>query len=320
MTCAHDSSLDPRAFSRRVQGLIPVAIKTLALMFVTAGLFHSASASVTPYMSSLAITDDAGNSWSLNLGSLLSYNSSTGDITMPAAGSPLTGNWSWAKVGVVDNTGAVTQKDGLQWHTNEQTNGNWDSVITFYSTGSTDPLLSYGFSARNTTGSVQNYAFTYGESIIPPVSGSYSLYSDIAGSVTNAVNGTPAKITPTTADQDSDGVPEIQALKFSTDGGATLFDAGTDVGPAFQTGPGVGTSSYGVYSSTLTGSAGAPINYWQFETRFSLTPGKDAAAISGFADLETIIPEPSTYAALLAALAFGAVAMRRNRPPGSITL
>lgn len=327
MTRIHDSYPNPRAHFRQAREFVSVATKLFALMGLVAGLSSSAFAGLVPSdfygtpSATLNINQADGTSWAIDMSYMLTVDPSTGNLVMPATGSTLPTNWSWTKVGVLNpTTGLLDQKDGVMWHSDEKTGTAWDTTITFYGAGNIEPFLSYGFSARNATNFTQNYAFTYGESIVPPVSGSYSLYSDIAGSVTNAVNGTPARIAPTTPDQDGDGLPEIQALKFSTDDGATLFDAGTDVGPTFQTGPGVGTSSYGVYSSTLTGSAGAPIDYWQFETRFSLTPGKDAAALSGFADLEAIIPEPSTYAALLAALVLGAVAMRRNKLLGSMTL
>lgn len=294
----------PRTLPQTARGPGVAAARAFALLFAAAGLSAPLSAAVAvPYTASLNITDDSGNLVSLvDFSSILSYDASTGDLSMPVWKSPLPTGWSWTTVNTLDPaTGALQAEHGVT------TQG-----VSFYATGSTDPFLSYGFSVKNTTGSVQNYTFTYGESIVPPVSGSYNLYADIAGTVTNNVSGTAAKVVPTTPDQDGDGIPEIQALKFSTDGGATLFDAGADVGPAFTTGTAAHTYAYPLDSTTTSGSLGAAVNYWQFQSKFSLTPGGDVASFAGFAELDQVIPEPATYAALLGAMALGVAALRRR--------
>ncbi|HZP59388.1 MAG TPA: PEP-CTERM sorting domain-containing protein [Opitutaceae bacterium] len=299
-----------RTFCYRATGLppfrtrrFPLSARALAWAFGAAVLVSSLPAAVAaPYSASLNVTDDSGNLISsVDFSSILSYDAATGDLSMPVWKSPLPTGWTWTTVNVLDPTTNTLQAD----------HGVMNQGISFYATGSTDPLLSYGFSVKNTSGSVQNYTFTYGESIVPAFSGSYNLYADIAGSVTNAVSGTAAKVLPTTPDQDGDGIPEIQALKFSPDGGATLFDAGTDVGPAFITGTAAHTYSYPLDSTTTSGMVGVPVDYWQFQAKFSLTPGGDVASFSGFAELDPI-PEPTTYAALLGALALGAAMLRRR--------
>jgi len=282
-----------------MRGFIPIAVRAFALALAAAVLSaHHASAAVfaPSYSASLDVTDASGNLLSsVDFSSILSYNPSTGDVSMPVWKSPLPTGWSWTTVDVLDpTTGAMEAEHGVT------TQG-----VSFYATGSTDPFLSYGFSVKNTTGSVQNYTFNYGESIVPPVSGGYNLYADIAGAVTNAVSGTAAKVAPVGP------ATEMQSLMFSTNGGATLFDSGADVGPAFTTGTAAHTYSYPLDSTTTSGSLGVPVNYWQFATKFSLTPGGDVASFAGFAELD-VVPEPATYAALIGALALGAVALRRR--------
>ncbi|HTQ29800.1 MAG TPA: PEP-CTERM sorting domain-containing protein [Opitutaceae bacterium] len=328
MTCVYHSLSRP--LPHRARRFVPAAAKALALTLAVAGLACPLSAAVAaPYTASLNITDDSGNAWSVDLGSVLSYNSSTGAVSMDYGSTP-SSNWSWTNsqgapimVGVTDSTGKVTQEQGVQWHSSDMNpDGSWKSLVTFFATGNTDPVLSYGFTARNATASTQNYSFTYGEAASPSVTGSYSLYADIAGSITNAVNGTPAMIAPVSPNT------KIQNLSLSTDGGATLFDGGVDVGPAGSTFPTIGTNTgtvtYGVFSSTLTGMTSTPLDFWQFQTSFSLTGGKDVASLSGFADLEqnveTSIPEPATCAALIGALALGAAALRRRKTAGLLKL
>ena len=286
-----------RPSSRQTRGLIPIAAQAFALAFAaTAFSSHLSAAVVAPYAASLDVTDASGNLLSsVDLSSFLTYDASTGDLSMPVWKSPLPTGWSWTTVDVLDpTTGAMESEHGV---TNQS--------VSFYATGSTDPFLSYGFSVKNTTGSVQNYTFNYGESIVPPVSGSYNLYADIAGAVTNAVSGTAATVAPVSP------ATEMQMLDFSTNGGATLFDSHADVGPAFTTGTAAHTYSYPLDSTTTSGSLGVPVNYWQFVTKFSLTPNGDVASFAGFAELD-IIPEPATYAALLGALAWGVVVLRRR--------
>jgi hypothetical protein len=268
---------------------------------------NSASAS---YASSVTISEAGGNSWQLDLTPFLTYDSASGNVGLPVSGSSLGENWSWSKVDAIDAAGATYQADGLTWHSSETVDGTgtpWRATFTFYTAGNVDPNLSYGFSARNNTATTQTYTFSYGESVSPAFSGPYSLYADVSGSVTNSVAGVPAAIAPVNP-------AGIQVLSLSTDGGATLFDAGASVGPAFSTGPGTGTTPYGLYSTTRVGNALTPIDYWRIDTQLTLTPGRDAAALSGFAEITplVIVPEPSLDAAILGSCTLAFLAWRRR--------
>lgn len=278
----------------------------------------------------LDITEEAGQHWSVDFGQLFTVDQATGELRMPTAGSALpTDNWSWGTVSVYNRaTGQYEQRDALNWHSNERATSDstspWRSTVTLHAAGNLDPFMSYAYSVRNNTAATQNYVFIQGESVSPAVAGAYSLYADIAGSLTNAVAsgtnpfGTPnAMFAPTSADQDGDGIAEIQVLQLSTDGGANFFNAGVDVGQGMEIFT-TGTGSYPFQSALLDGSTGLPIDYWQLITGFSLTPGRDAVAVSGFVEItpaSATIPEPTTYAALLGAGTL-AIAMIRRRVTG----
>jgi len=256
------------------------------------------------------ITEGTSFDWQVDIGQFLSIDPVTGAINMPDTNTELTGQWGWDTLNVMNRaTNQVEQRTAIKWRSTERNEDDsaWRTSFSIYATGNVDPFMTYAFAARNNTGVTQNYSMIYGESLVPPVTGAFILYADVAGSLTNAVAGpsnpfgTPTpKITPTVSDinGDGDGLAEISVLKLSTDGGVNFINAGVDVGEMLESS--ATTTTYGVYSATLNSSSGLPIDYWQIETKFSLTPGRDAVALSGFVEL-TPIPEPSTYALLLGA-------------------
>ena len=250
----------------------------------TAGL-PSAFAGAAPdsghYTLGLKITDSGGSSQTQDWSTQLSYDPTTGGLQTP----------------------------DLSWHSSDLVGGIWSSAGNVKVTGNVDPFLSYSFSAKNNTSSVQTYTFSYGESIVPPVSGAYSIYSDLAGSLTHGQISSFAQLAPVLGDLDGDGLSEIQTLKLSTDGGATFLNAGVDVGQSQSYTPN-GTTFFGPASATLIGNLPF-VNYWQFDVSFSLTPGKDATALSGYAEISAI-PEPSTYAGIMGAMVLFGVALRRR--------
>lgn len=250
---------------------------------------------------------------------ILNYDPSTGSLTMPEYGSALDAGWEWASIAV---PGSAEPLQGIRWHTPERVNisgpadstNPWKSTFTFTATGNVDPFMTYSFAARNNTGAAQTYTFTYGEALIPSISGLYDIYADIAGGVSNGT-GLSVKADPTISDLagDNDGLDEIQVLRLSADGGATFVNAGVDVGLAIEASA---TSTYGVYSDALSTIAAIPFNYWEITTQFTLSPGRDTAAFTGFVEInpsEASIPEPSTYALLTGVFAAGYAALQRRR-------
>lgn len=262
---------------------------------------------------------EAGSSWTVDMSGILNYDSTTGTLAMPEYGTELSAGWEWAPIAIPGTTQTV---QGIKWHTPERldTSGPedstnpWKSTFTFTATGNVDPFMTYAFSAKNNTGVAQTYTFTYGEALIPSVSGLYDIYADIAGGVSNGT-GSSVKVDPMISDLigDNDGLDEIQILRLSTDGGATFVNAGVDVGLAIESAT---TSTYGVYADALSTIAATPFNYWEITTQFTLSPGKDTAVFTGFVEInpsEANIPEPSTYGLLVGAIALGFAAMQRRR-------
>ena len=291
----------------------------LSFLLVCSGLAQAAfagPASSQTHSLIFSISDNAGQVIETQdvSGLLSDFNSSTGDLSTVPVGAPLAGNWSWSNIDATN--GQILAQKVLTWHSDATTaDGTWQSIVQLKATGNVDPFMSYSFSAKNNTSLNQNFNFSYGESITPPLSGNYSIYSDVAGSLTHGAISPIAQLTPTLGDLDGDGLSEIQTLKLSTNGGVTLFDAGVDVGLAQSRAP-VGTTVFGPTSDTTSVNLSTPVDFWQFDVGFTLTPGKDAAALSGFAEITALsaIPEPSTYAALMGGMILLGVALLRRRP------
>jgi len=292
---------------------ILAALRTIAVsLTICSGLGQAAfagAASSQTHALTFNISDSNGQSVaSQDLSGLVSYNPETGALSTLPVGTPLSGNWSWSTVDFTDPTKTLAAPM-LSWHTNTQTNGAWDSVVQLKATGNVDPFMSYSFSAKNNTTLNQNFTFSYGESIVPPVTGGYSIYTDLAGSLTHGTISPTAQLSPVLGDFDGDGLSEIQTLKLSTDGGLTFLNAGVDLG-GVQSRTAVGTTIFGPISETISGNM-ATIDYWQFDVAFTLTPGRDAVALSGYAEISPI-PEPATYAAVMGAIVLCGATLRRR--------
>jgi hypothetical protein len=304
MTLAH-RAICRATFSnvRPSRDFIQAAASVLVLMLGLTGMPDSAFAVSSSNLDSISLSD---SSWSVNLGSMLTYDPTTGTYLTPnqstSNGLPPPTGWHWDNnIQTLSSTGSLQTVSGVQ-----QTESD-GSVITFYATGNPDPFLSYGFGVSNPTGSARTFLFVDGGSVAPPISGNYNLFADIGGSITDAGGHSgSAQVTPIAS--------TIQSVLLSTDGGATFFDSGADIGPVgTSTGVPTPTASYGIYSTSLSGFSGTPINYWLIADKFTLTPDGDSAALTGFAELTSEIPEPSTYAVLIGVLSLGVVVLRRNK-------
>ena len=261
--------------------------------------------------------------WSVDMSPLLTFNAATGAVGIVGkdyAASSLNnavGGWAWKKQDILDPaTGAVTaSKEGWRWNSWEHKDGStdhaensanpWRSTFMIDSISSNvDPFMTYGFSAKNNTAFTQTYTFALGEAIMPTISGAYTIAADIAGSLTNGVAGSNVSITPVNG--------KVQTLRLSSDNGATFVNAGVDVGDAATQGTARGAYTYGTFSANAGGSGS--FNYWEIETRFRLSAGSDVASLSGSAEILPV-PEPESYAMLLAGLGLlGAIARRRRQP------
>lgn len=281
-----------------------------AVAFASFALFARAGFTdglVGPHLSVL-ITDDIGSNWQIPLTSLITMDNATGDVSLDTSIPGGNGNWNWRDTSFTDRSGTTGTVKALDWQSGSTSNGTPNSGFTLYVKGNVDPYMTYSFAARNASSTTQTYTFSVGEAVVPPVSGDYHLYADIVGSVTNAFGTGTAMVSPLSGSM-------IQILKLSTDGGATFVNAGVDVGAMYQTSTAGGTSAYPFSSSMLDAYSALPINYWQIDTTFTLTPDKDAAAFSGYVEITpglATIPEPSTYAALLGVSVMAFTALRRR--------
>lgn len=256
------------------------------------------------------------HSWQENLAPLLSVNDVTGDFTL-IQGS--TGQkvynlsnpsdpdyWAW-------NSATATAAGYWSWHsaqtldgsTPEATNSSnpWMTSISLTTlSGHGDPDMSYGFTARNNTNLTQTYTFSVSEVLTPAFTGANTVYADVGAALSNPSGSLQlSPVFPATT---------IQTFSLSSDFGATLVNAGVNVGPAYTTAT-TGTSFYPLSTATASGPVGT-WNYMQIDTQFTLSGGRDVASVSGFASI-TAVPEPDDFALMASGLLMmGFIATRRN--------
>jgi hypothetical protein len=280
----------------------PLAASLLAL----SGHAHAGAASGVSHQLGVLISDDSGHSWDLSneLSSMLSFNGSTGDISLQAPTSVISSaSGAWVpNASVTLASGQVVS--GLAWHSwltasgstaaNTDASNPWAaSLIVTHVSGNVDPSMDYGFYFKNSTTATHTYQVTYGESIEPVIDGDYLVTASLSGATTNVDGST------TVAPLLSAASGLIQQLLLSTDGGDTLVNAGVDVGPGVTS---AGTATYGPFESSASGKApGAGYNYWTFKTQFALTGNKDVFVANGAATI-TAVPEPQSLALLLVSL------------------
>lgn len=265
---------------------------------------------------SVQVADDGGFNWDLNLSPFTSYDAQSGNFSLDLSSvqtpvSDLNGQWSLGSTQVYDIvTDTFTTVQGLSWHSwttvdgstgaEADANNPWRTKITFAAIGNIDPEMSYGFFAKNNSNSTQVYTVSYGESIAPNINGPYTLHADISGSVTNPTGTASVSVSQVP------GFAKIQAVRLSSDGGATFVNGGVDVGNAYTSSL-VGSQPYGNDGADTVGTGA--YNYWEFKTQFRLSP-KDTFSLTGYAEIMPV-PEPASWMLPIVGLV-GLAAQRRR--------
>lgn len=248
---------------------------------------------------SLIVRDDATSATTtVSLEHLFTFNSATGQHQLVTPGTPLAGTgWRWANEPYMTPGTTDTQTNRhLRLIDESQTTITLANAI-----GKIDPFMTYSLSVKNNTASTQTYTFVFGEAMVPAFAGDYTLFADMGVSLSTSTP--PATIAPV-------GL-KLQDVRLSTDGGLTTFSGGVSVGNALtRATPGTATA-YDA-SGIINGTSALPLNYWEFQTTFTLTPGGDAVGISGFAEIIPI-PEPGALALLGSIGVFAFTALRRSR-------
>ena len=259
----------------------------------------SAFAQVTTGLrASLIIQEEGGTATTLSLENLFTFNQASGQHQLVAPGHNLAGTgWQW-----VNETYTTPGTTDTQTATSLRlVNTNQATVTLMNAVAKVDPFMTYSLSVKNNTAVTQTYTFVFGETMIPAFTGDYTLFADVAMSISTATP--PATIAPVGA--------KIQQVALSGDGGLTNFNGGVDVGNSLtRLTNGTGTA-YDL-SPLITASTGLVLDWWEFQTSFTLTPGGDAVGLSGYAEI-TPIPEPSAFALLASGTTLGLVALRRRR-------
>lgn len=275
---------------------------TLAPLALALTLVASSVQASSPF-ASISIATEGGSSYNLSMDSLLT-SLPDGSVQLrsdlPLTWSDSVGEWA---------TTTLNGKAAVSWHSWETVNGGayvqgsnpWATKFTLSLLGHGDPDMTYAFSAVNNSNKTQTYGYTYGEDIDPAWTGAYDLTATMGVSLSQTDGTATAAPTP--------GNTHIQKVELSTDNGASYFNAGVDLGTGFvnNTAP---TVTYAPLTASTSGTAATALTTWRFNTLFTLTSKRDAFAVTGTVSL---VPEPQSYAMLLAGLGICAMLVYRNK-------
>ena len=292
----------------------PIVFAVATAWALCAGSAFAANPSVM-----LTIQQSDGVSWAENVTGLLAVDAQNNFSLIQGTGT--TGLFQSGQfVSAVDTAAHpdywqwTTDANGASywnWHSAETLDGTtpaaadasnpWMSALKLSSvSGHGNRDLSYAILAINNNTHTQTYSFAVGEAIFPVVNSPNVVHADIAGVLTTRDGSvTIAPFGASTA---------IQQFQLSADHGISFVSAGVDVGPQAST---TDTSVYGTFAASASGPTGQTWNYMQIGSKFTLT-GRDIVGLLGYASIAPV-PEPETFAMLLAGLGSMGLMARRRR-------
>ncbi|HEY2894324.1 MAG TPA: PEP-CTERM sorting domain-containing protein [Pirellulales bacterium] len=151
-----------------------------------------------------------------------------------------------------------------------------------------DPISSYGITVTD-FGAPSTFGFFF-STPITLAAGPTTVFASVSGSLGD-FTGNGVSITPTQADMDGDGLPELQV---NTVGGPTT-NMGVDVGLAnSHLAAPPQTYPLGPYNAGPQPGPAGPWSTLDMTVGFMLSGGGDTATLNGLAQIETV-PEPSTF-------------------------
>lgn len=218
------------------------------------------------------------------------------------------------KIIVDQKTGDLSLGDGIGSFTSED---GLASISGVGIGGNVDPTLIWAFSAINNSGTARSFSASFNTPLVPAFGAGTLIkaYGDVAYTLT-APNG--GALTPLLLSDDREGASAnpaddktllertvVDYFDIAADG--TPVDKGVDVGFKFVKGVG-GTVTSPTYSDTATWVAPDTLVTMSALVGFTLT-ANTAAGLSGQV---TQVPEPETYALLIAGLGVIGVAARRR--------
>jgi hypothetical protein len=204
----------------------------------------------------------------------------------PANGNTA-GYWNWHSAETVGGSILATTTGSDPWRTSVNLNNTL---------GHKAQDIDYDYSARNNSAATQTYTFSVIEDIDPAMANPTTVFNQFTARFTNKSNN--FLFNPTSGS----GAQHFLLSANGTD----WVDAGVDVGGSYSNPVNLNPTE----AKSGVGPTGGPWKFMKLSTSFTLS-GKDSAALVGYGSIASAVPEPESYAMLLAGLGLLGFAARR---------